>query len=126
MMGVPRGGMYNNVKYSRRRCTLKVCPICNNLFIQFKRGNKLYCCDVCSANARRKKMQAVNKKIIAKRDKQEHSMKESIAYAQKLRRGKAWRVGSTKALQPPTGEDGKPDWNAYHRILQAERNKIGI
>jgi hypothetical protein len=125
-MPVPRWGIHDGIKYSRRRCTLKVCPICGKLFVQYNRGKRLYCSEVCSANARKKKMQAVNRKIILKRDKQQHSMDESIAYAQKLRRGKAWRVGSTNALQPPKKEDGTKDWDTYHRILKAEHNKVRL
>ena len=66
MSKIPRWGIHNQIKYSPRRSLLKICPQCNNLFIQYNRGYRIYCSDVCRANAHREQKRQLIKKYMKK------------------------------------------------------------
>ncbi len=129
-MKVPRWGIHNGIKYSPKRSLLKICPQCDKLFLQYNKGYRIYCSDVCRANAHRKQKRIIDEKIRRKRNKYEHAERERIAYAQGLRSKKTWTPGTNKAikqiLKPPKKEDGEIDWEAYHKSLTSNLKSIGL
>jgi hypothetical protein len=60
---IPRWGVHYKIKYSTRRSLLKICPQCDKLFTRYKKGYRIYCCDVCRANAHREQKRRIDKKI---------------------------------------------------------------
>ena len=77
MSKVPRWGIHNQIKYSPRRSLLKICPQCDKLFIKYNKGYRIYCSDVCGANAIEKKRANSIKKHRNKRDKFKHATKKN-------------------------------------------------
>jgi hypothetical protein len=123
---IPRWGFYNGIKYSPKRCLLKICPQCDKLFLKYNKGYRIYCSDVCSANSRRKQKQVMNKKIHDKRDKFEEAERQRILYAKGLSSKKRWKAGIIHVPKPKLNEDGEPDWELYHKSLSSKLWKIGI
>jgi len=127
-MKVPRWGIHKGIKYTPKRSLLKVCPQCDKLFLQYNKGYRIYCCDVCRANAHRIQKRIINEKIRKKRDKYEHRERERIAYAKGLRNKKTWTTGTFKAIsqfkKPPLTKDGVVDWKKYHESLSHELKLI--
>ena len=121
---IPRWGFYNGIKYSPRRSLLKTCGYCKRLFLQYNKGKRRYCNDVCSANARRKQMKYLNKKILKTRDKFQHKEDERLAYAKGLRSKNRIKIGSYRIPKPKLNEDGEPDWTKYHETLNSTIKSI--
>jgi hypothetical protein len=120
---IPRWGLHNQVKYSPRRSLLKICPQCGKLFLQYNKGYRIYCSDVCGANARREKMRKFNEKARDKRDKFSHELHRKWDYAQGLRSERTWKPG-TAIIPKPKIKDGKTDWKGYHDSLACEMRKV--
>ena len=123
---VPRWGVHENIKYSPRRSLLKICPKCDKLFLQYNKGYRIYCSDICRINAHRDQKRIVNKRIRAKRDKYLHAEQERISYAQGLRSPRKWKPGIDHIPKPKLNDKGEPDWDAYHKSLSNKLRKIGI
>jgi hypothetical protein len=123
MTKVPRWGIHNQIKYSPRRSLLKICPQCDKLFLQYKKGYRIYCCDVCGANARREKMKKFNENARDKRDKFKHSLQRKMDYAQGLRSERTWKPG-TVIIPKPKITEGKINWKKYHNSLADEMRKV--
>ena len=111
---VPRWGTYNGVKYYPKRSILKTFPICHQLFLQYHQGRRLYCGEACSREARRRQMQRLNAKIIAKRDRYQHAQDEALTYYQGLRSKNQYKVGTEHISRPPQKVDGSVDYEGYH------------
>ncbi len=123
---IPRWGKHKNIKYSPRRSILKICPQCKKLFLQYKKGYKIYCNDICSANAHRQQNKINNKKIAAKRDKYQHAEQERIRYALGLSSKSKSKPGTDQIPKPKQDSSGEPDWEEYHRTLSNKLKKMGI
>ena len=123
MSKVPRWGIHNQIKYSPRRSLLKICPQCDKLFLQYNRGKRRYCSDVCRANAKRNQMRIINAKINANRDTFLHELHRKWDYAQGLRSERTWKPG-TKTIPKPKIKNGKTDWKGYHESLVYEMRKV--
>ena len=123
---IPRWGKHKNIKYSPRRSILKICPQCNKLFLQYKKGHKIYCSDICSANAHRQQKKINNKKMAAKRDKYQHAEQERIRYALGLSSKSKSKPGTDQIPKPKIDSNGEPDWEEYHRTLSNKLKKLGI
>ncbi|MCE7697855.1 MAG: hypothetical protein K8E24_003125 [Methanobacterium paludis] len=116
-MVVPRWGIYEGIKYSPRRCILKICPVCKELFVQYDRGYKIYCSDVCRIKAHKEQKKIIDAKIRAKRDKYEHAQQRRIDYAQKLRSERTWKPGTMTIPKPKVDDEGNVDYEDYHQRL---------
>ncbi|WP_048188044.1 hypothetical protein [Methanobacterium paludis] len=125
-MVVPRWGVHEGVKYTPRRCVLKVCPICHELFVQLNKGKRLYCSNVCSKNARRLQMRAFNKRIQEKRDKFDEAERKRVEYAQKLRTQRTWTPGTMSIPKVKLDNEGNPDYDDYHQRLSRKLSMIRI
>jgi hypothetical protein len=123
---IPRWGKHNGIKYSPRRSLLKICPACNNLFVSYNKGYRLYCSDICRVNKHKEQKRIINAKIRAKRDKFEHAERERIAYAEGLRSRKQHWKGTKLIPKPPLKENGEPDWEAYHETLTKQLKNCGV
>ncbi len=125
-MSIPRWGFRNNVKYNPRRCLLKICPMCDQLFLHFQKGYRIYCSDVCAANAHRRQKRIVNRRIQEKRDKYAEAERLRISYAQNLHTKKRAKPGTVNIPKPTVNNDGEPDWEAYHKYLTNKLKQIGM
>lgn len=125
MSNVPRWGIHNQIKYSPRRSLLKICPQCNKLFIKYNKGYRIYCSDICRANAHREQKKRIDKEIKAKRDKFEHAENERICYAQGLR-NKRMKAGRDYVPNVKLNSNKEPDWKGYHYILSDKLRKMGV
>ena len=125
-MTVPRWGVHQGIKYSRMRSILKVCPICNEFFLQVSRGNKRYHSELCSIKAKKKQMQKINQRIIQNRDSFEHANYMRELYADGRLSKRTWDIGTDKVPKPELNEDGTVDWNKYHQSLQGKLQKLGL
>ena len=123
---IPRWGKHKNIKYSPRRSILKICPKCDKLFLQYKKGYKIYCSEVCSANAHREQKRIISKKMMAKRDKYQHAEQERIRYALGLSSKSKSKPGTDQIPKHKNDSNGEPDWEEYHRTLSNKIKKLGI
>ena len=64
---IPRWGIHKQIKYSPRRSLLKICPECDKLFLQYNKGYRKYCSDVCRANAHQKTKDIMIRKYMQKK-----------------------------------------------------------
>jgi hypothetical protein len=125
-MSVPRWGIHQEIKYSPRRSILKVCPVCKEFFLQVSKGNKKYCSDICSDNAKKNQMKPIHQRFIQNRDKFEHANYMKDLYAEgKLSKSK-WDVGTDNIPKPELNDDGGFDWDAYHQRLQSKLHRLGL
>jgi len=125
-MSVPRWGIHQGIKYSQMRSILKVCPICEELFLQVSKGNKKYCSEICSDNAKKKQMKPIHQRFIQNRDKFKHADYMRDLYAEgKLSKSK-WDVGTDNVPKPKLDGNGSVDWNAYHQRLQSKLHRLGL
>ena len=124
-MSVPRWGIHEGIKYSPRRSILKVCPICNSFFLQFSRGKKKYCKELCYLKAKKSIQTSINKKMIENRDTSEHAdyMRD---YRSENPIVKKVPVGTDYVPNPELKVDGSVDWDAYHELLHNKLNKLSI
>lgn len=125
-MTIPRWGFHQGIKFSPRRSILKVCPICENFFLQISKGNKKYCNDVCSENAKKKQMIPIHQRFIQNRDNYDHANYMRKLYVNERLSKSKWDVGTDNAPKPKLNDDGGVDWNAYHQKLQHKLHKLGL
>ena len=123
---VPRWGVHDGVRYNPKRSILKVCPICNRMFLQYDRGYKIYCSEVCRRNAHREQKRITDARIRAKRDKYEHAQREAIARREGLRSDRRISLGTDYVPRAPKNSKGKTDYAAYHQKLATKLNRIRV
>ena len=123
---IPRWGIHRGIKYSPRRSIVKICPVCSNLFLHWNKGNKKYCTNICSSNAKRSIQRIIDNKLIKRRDKFEHANKRRDNYAQCLTNEKTWTIGTDYAPKYTVNEEGNIDWANYHEKLQKKKERMGI
>lgn len=122
---VPQWGTHDGVKYSPKRSILKICPICNEFFLQVSRGKKKYCNKLCSIKAKIQNQKEINRKMIKNRDKFEHA-NYMMRYRQENVSIRRLQVGTDYVPNPELKEDGTVNWNEYHQMLQGKLQKLGL
>ena len=125
-MSVPRWGVHKGIKYSPRRSILKVCPICEEFFLQVSKGNKKYCEELCAIKAKKEQMKIINQRIIKKRDNFEHAEDMRNRYANGDLSKEKWTVGTYSLPSMPLDNKGNPDYDKFHELLNKDKLKIGL
>lgn len=125
-MKVPRWGIHKGIKYYPKRSILKLCPVCNQLFLHNSKGNKKYCSELCSINAEIGLKKARNKEMINNRDNFEHANKMRDLYMEGKLSKRKWTVGTDIIPKPKVLENGSIDWDSYHVKLQSKLTKLSL
>jgi len=120
----PQKGVHEGIRYNMERSIIKICPICDKLFLKNSRGNKKYCTDICSFKAKREKQKVIDQKKIKNRDKFELANYRNRLYSEK-RLSNQFEVGTMKLPKVPVMEDGI-DWDKYHKLLQEKKRAFGL
>lgn len=148
MSQIPRWGIHNGIKYSRKRAILKICPCCKKLFLQIEKGNKKYC-GKCRIKAKKIQTQKSDQKKLKNRDKLEHANSMRVQRRKHQINSSNGSIGVkpsqispdialTYTLEKPgittvpevpikkTKNGIVKDYDAFHKKLEREKKRLGL